>query len=93
MTRYEQRLSNGRAINRAIQLIAIGSRRHSAPSYKSVVATLNGEGLKNSRGRDWVMKTFYLMLSRNGYRGLYGLRKSYLAGAFDAQLSSISGGQ
>lgn len=92
MTRYEQRLANERAISRAVELISIGSRRYSAPSYKSVVATLNGEGFKNSRGQDWVMKTFYLMLSRNGYRGLYGLRESYFAGAFDAQLSSISGG-
>lgn len=84
MTRHEQRLANQRAISRAVELIEtkISKSWRRAPSYKVVVAVLNREGLKNSRGQDWVMKTFYLMLSRSGYRGLHGLMHAYLVGAF-----------
>ncbi len=87
MTRDEQRAINRKAIIRAVELI--GSRAGSAwrppPSYKSVLAVLSGEGITNSRGRCWATKTFYLMLSRNGYSGLHGLNRARLAGAFDAE--------
>lgn len=95
MTREQQREINRKVIARTVELINQKFRSYwrRPPSYHLVTSQLNKEGFRNSRGQEWNMKTFYLMLARNGYRGLYGLNQAYLEGAFNHQLSSISGYQ
>jgi hypothetical protein len=93
MTRQEQNQINSKVINRIIDCMAANPRPWHVPSYKALIALLKNEGLKNSRGEVWKMKTLYEMLSRNGYRGLHGLKCAYLAGEFGGDDSSISRGQ
>lgn len=95
MTRNQQRSINQKAIARAIEIInqKVSQQWRRPPSYRAVTEQLNREGLRNSRGHNWNMKTFYLMLARQGHRGIYGLNQAYLDGTFDDQLSSISTSQ
>lgn len=76
MTRQEQRQLNQQVINQLIELINNRKRSWCTPSYKEALSMLNREGLKNSRGNQWAMKTLYLMLSRQGFSGLHGLKQS-----------------
>lgn len=76
MTRHEQRQLNQQVINRLVDLINHRARPWRTPSYKEAIAVLHRAGLKNSRGNPWAMKTLYLMLSRQGFSGLHGLKQS-----------------
>lgn len=76
MTRHEQRQINQQVINRLVDLINNRARLWRTPSYKEAIAVLHREGLKNSRGNLWSMKTLYLMLSRQGFGGLHGLKQA-----------------
>lgn len=91
MTRQEQRAINRKTIIRVVELIdSKVSKAWWLPiRYKAVIAVLNSEGLKNSRGKAWRMKTLYEMLARNGFGGLHGLKRAYRASVCDGQDSSI----
>lgn len=73
MTRKQQSKINDKTIHRLASLLL--PTMH-APSYARVVAVLNAEGYRTSRGNEWTPKRLFRMLQRQGYSGLWGLRRT-----------------
>lgn len=72
MTRHQQRRTNSNTIQLVASLMARTTRR---ASYKTIVAALNAQKLKTTRGNPWTPKRLFRMLQRNHIRGLWGLAK------------------
>lgn len=73
MTRKEQSEANSATLTRLASMVAI---RPHAPPYARVVAVLNAEGYRTNRGNEWTPKRLSRMLQRQGYSGLWGLRRT-----------------
>ncbi len=73
MNRREIKAVNSLVIDRLTSIVTAGFH---APPYAHVVAILNAEGCRTSRGNEWTPKRLFRMLQRQGYSGLWGLRRS-----------------
>ena len=72
MTRDEIRQHNHAIIERVAATLP-EKGYYLAPSYRRVVARLNAEGSRTSRGKPWTRRALYRMLQRQGIPGIYGL--------------------
>ena len=73
MKRIEQHMHNNTIINEISSLLVCC---WCAPSYRVVCNFLNENEFKSSVGNSWTERGIYRMLQRNGYSGLWGLKKS-----------------
>lgn len=73
MHRCEQSKINKLVINRVAVLLQ--EKGFLVPPYRAVVSVLNLEGYKTSRNNEWTSRRLFRMLQRNGFGGLWGLRK------------------
>ena len=73
MNREQQDQINQKAIHAVAAMMA---GRPIAPRYRAVVAQLNAEGYRTSRGNDWTPHRLFRMLQRNGFSGLHGLLRN-----------------
>jgi len=71
MTRRQQNKINQKVIN---EIKPVVNCFH-IPAYKTIVATLNNNGYRTSRGNPWTPHRLFRMLQRNQISGLWGLKK------------------
>lgn len=88
MGRAEQKNINQLAICRAAQIIMSGA--YFVPPYSVVVGVLNNEGYRTSRNNEWTNKRLFRMLQRNGFGGLWGLRKVAKKRAFSDTVRGLT---
>ncbi|OUS68163.1 hypothetical protein B5G52_20350 [Pseudoalteromonas sp. A601] len=70
------KVDNDKLVFKALALKLNESSRYQNPSYQVLVNYLNNMNLKTSWGNEWTRKSLFRYLQRNGFSGVWGLRKS-----------------
>lgn len=70
------KVDNDKLVFKALVLKLNESGKYNSPSYQILVNHLNNINLKTSWGNRWTRKSLFRYLQRNGFSGVWGLRKS-----------------